>query len=403
MRTILYGLWVLGGIGAAASSVSGCSSSCSDTGSCGTYAPPTGGMGNAGSSGTGHGGAGGAHGGGSSSGESGTSGASGTSGTTGAGDSGEAGTAGAAGTAPCDGKCSGTTSVCLAATNACVECTDSSQCAAPKPACDTASNACVECTAAADCKDITKPFCDTTAGQCVACLKQADCTTATASACNAGACAACAKDADCSNIAGKGVCDAGTCVQCTGNKFTACGNNAGTPLVCDSLKRTCTANKQHSVGLCQTCVTDAQCNAGEMCVLDKFSSPSKDVGYFCHWKQGDTTDGAPADCTAGGRPYIGIQKNATSIDGTASDICTLAVSTCTALNQFRAKDCTVASAPSDAVCGVSPPNDAKCMQFGSTTYRCTVTCGSDDDCPSPFPCDPGVSPRVCNFTSAMPP
>jgi len=387
MRTILYGLWVLGGIGAAASSVSGCSSSCSDTGSCGTYAPPTGGMGNAGSSGTGHGGAGGAHGGGSSSGESGTSGASGTSGTTGAGDSGEAGTAGAAGTAPCDGKCSGTTSVCLAATNACVECTDSSQCAAPKPAC----------------KDITKPFCDTTAGQCVACLKQADCTTATASACNAGACAACAKDADCSNIAGKGVCDAGTCVQCTGNKFTACGNNAGTPLVCDSLKRTCTANTQHSVGLCQTCVTDAQCNAGEMCVLDKFSSPSKDVGYFCHWKQGDTTDGAPADCTAGGRPYIGIQKNATSIDGTASDICTLAVSTCTALNQFRAKDCTVASAPSDAVCGVSPPNDAKCMQFGSTTYRCTVTCGSDDDCPSPFPCDPGVSPRVCNFTSAMPP
>jgi hypothetical protein len=287
--------------------------------------------------------------------------------------------------------------VCLVATNACVECTDSTQCAASKPACDTASNTCVECTAAADCKDITKPFCDTTADQCVACLKQADCTTATASACNAGSCAACAKDADCSNIAGKGVCDAGTCVQCTGNKFTACGNNAGTLLVCDSLQRTCTTNKQHSAGLCQACVTDAQCNAGEMCVLDKFGSPSKDVGYFCHWKKGDTGNGAPVDCFSAGKPYSGTQLAATSIDGATSDICTLRSSTCVARSQFSSKDCTVAAASSDAACGFAPTMDSTCVQVPlGSTYACTMVCLGDPDCPGTT-CNTGVSPAVCSL------
>jgi len=336
---------------------------------------------------------GGAAGGGGSNGGNGGAGA-----TSGGAAGGEAGGGGDAGSPPCGGLCRNPKPVCAEASNTCVECVGNAQCEGTKPACDLTTNSCVECTDNTDCKDTAKPFCDKAVEQCLACLQQSDCKSPTASACDAGSCKACTKDAECSNISGKGVCDTGTCVQCTGSKFTACGNVAGTPLVCDSLKRTCSTNKQHSAGLCQACVTDAQCNAGEICVLDKFGTPAKDVGYFCHWKKGDVADGAPADCFATGQPYSDTQTNAVSIDGVTSDVCTLAVSTCVARNQFKSKDCSVSSAPSDAVCGFAPPKDSKCAQVpSSSTYRCTMTCGSDVDCPAPFTCNTGASTPVCTF------
>jgi len=363
--------------------------------------------------------------GGSSSGDSGQAGA-GHGGRAGAssspgmsGGAGDAGSAGTGGAPPCDGSCSGKKSVCLPATNTCVECADKSTCTSPrtacdatthkcvecidkstcsgsKPACDTTKNACVECTTKTDCTNSAEPLCDPTAETCVACLRQGDCISATASACNAGTCAACTKDSECSDIAGKGVCNAGTCVQCTGTKFAACGLSTGTPLVCDSLQHTCTSDKQASAGLCQSCVSDAECTPGKICVLDKFGTPSKNVGYFCHWKQGDTADGAPADCFSLGQPYAGVQQSAVSIDGATSDICSLAASTCVALNEFRSKNCANPTLPDDSLCGVNPPKDAKCVQFGATTYRCTMTCLSDDDCPGTA-CDKGVSPFVCKL------
>ena len=318
-------------------------------------------------------------------------------GAAGSDDGGASGAAGAAGAPPCNGDCSGPTPVCDPASNLCVECLERSDCKAPLPACDGTAHACVECAAATDCKDSTQRFCDQAAGTCVMCLKQADCSEPTASACTAGSCTACTADADCSNIAGKGVCDAGICVECTAKKSAACGTDAGTPLVCDSLKRTCTTSKQRSAGLCVSCVADAQCKPGQMCVLDKFGNPSKDVGYFCHWKKGDVANGAPADCFATGKPYSGTQVNVTSIDGNVGDICGLRSSTCIANNQFSAKDCTLASAASDAACGFAPPKDAKCAQVpSSTSYRCTMTCLSDEDCPGSS-CDTGASPRVCAF------
>jgi hypothetical protein len=391
-------MWlVTGGAVAAASVFSGCSGgfdSCSADKNCGPYDGPMAGA-------AGKGGQGGASGIGGASAQGGQAGSaggsSGISGTAGeAGAAGQAGTAGSGGREPCNGACSGAMPVCKMDADTCVECLEKAQCSGSKPACDTTTNACVECTEKADCTDVAKPFCDSAASQCVACLQQSDCKDAASSKCDAGACKPCTTDTDCSGIAGKGVCDAGACVQCTGAKFAACGNNAGTPLVCDSVMRTCTTTKQHSSGLCQPCVTDAQCNAGEVCTLDKFGTPSKDVGYFCHWKQGDTAEGAPANCSVTGMPYVGTQVAATSIDGTVGDICTLRSSTCVANNQFSSKDCTVASAPSDAACGVSPPKDAKCALYnaGAGTYRCTMTCLSDDDCPGTT-CNTGVTPRVC--------
>ena len=325
-----------------------------------------------GAGGNGHGGNAGRNGMGGAAGEAGSEAAGSETG--GSDDGGTSGAAGSAGAPPCNGDCRGTT-----------------------PICDPATNECVECIAATDCTGSAKPFCDPAAGKCVTCLKQPDCSDPTASTCSAGVCTACIADADCSDIAGKSVCDAGTCVQCTGKKFGACGSDAGTPLVCDSSKRTCTTIKQRSAGLCVACVTDAQCKPGQVCVLDEFGAPSVDVGHYCHWKKGDVANGAPADCFSTGKPYAGTQVAVTSIDGDVNDICGLRTSTCIANNQFSAKDCTVASAASDAACGFAPPKDAKCAQVpASSSFRCTMTCLSDEDCPGSA-CDTGSSPRVCVF------
>jgi len=357
---------------------------------------------------------------GASSASGGGAGTGGNGGSVEAGASAVAGQSGG-GASPCDGACPEATPVCNAAThscveclsttdctdaakpacdpntNSCVECVDRTSCAAPMPACDASKHTCVECTAKTDCTTTGKPLCDTTAEKCVACLQQSDCTSATASACTGGTCTACTKDADCSNIAGKGVCNAGTCVQCTGTKFAACGSSMGTPLVCDSLMHTCTADKQASAGLCQPCVSDAQCTPGKMCVQEQFGTPAQSVGYFCFWKKGDTADGAPATCLPGADPYAATLMNATSIDGTKSDICSLRSSTCVARNQFSSKDCKNVALPDDSLCGFAPTKDSKCAQADVGVFRCTLTCGSNDDCPSPFTCNTGATPAVCNL------
>ncbi len=372
---------------------------CQDYGNCpetGGSSPTSGAAGHAGegaASGA-SGSSGSAHGGASGHGNAGGS----TGGNDGGGSAGTAGLAGAAGATPCDGACTGATPVCDLQSNECVECTGNGDCAAPTPACDVTTHACVECTKKIDCSDAAKPQCDPVQQACVECVAQSDCTSATASACVGNACVACTKDEECSNIAGKGVCDAGACVQCTGKNFAACGQSGGTPLVCDSLKRTCSTSKQQSAGLCQTCVTDAQCKAGQMCVLDKFGNPAQDVGYFCHWKKGDSAGGAPTACSLTGKPYSATQPAVTSIDGNVSDICNLRTSTCIANNQFGAKDCTVATTPSDSLCGFAPGEDSKCAVFdaGASSYRCTMTCLVPEDCPGAT-CDTSATPRVCTF------
>jgi len=137
---------------------------------------------------------------------------------------------------------------------------------------------------------------------------------------------------------------------------------------------------------------------GELCVLDTLGSgtSAKSVGYFCHWKRGDTANGAPALCSAA-RPYFRTAAGVTSIDGEVADICTLAVSSCPANNEFRSKNCAPTGTPDDTLCGVSPPDDAKCAQVDASTYRCTMTCLSEDDCRSPSTCNTAVSPAVCTL------
>src|SRR6185295_3068103 len=133
-------------------------------------------------------------------------------------------------------------------------------------------------------------------------------------------CKPCTDKSECTHLAGKGVCDVGPgqCVQCTGSDYGACGQDVATqtPFVCDSLAHTCSTNTKSAAGPCAACVSDAQCKPGQVCVLDKFGA--KTVGYFCHWKKGDTANGAPDDCFATGRPFAAAVASITSIDGQTS-------------------------------------------------------------------------------------
>ncbi len=301
--------------------------------------------------------------------------------------------------------CSGTKPACDTQTNTCVECNTNGDCAnvTGRTVCDTARNTCVECLTSGTCTDAAKPQCNTTTKACVACLSNADCKTAAASLCNTttNTCGPCGADADCSLIAGKTVClqgatpQANQCVQCTGKKYAACGQSGGKALVCDSVAHSCsTTNTVQSSGLCQPCISDAQCTAGKLCYLETFNSSS--VGYFCFWKQGDTANGAPVDCTIStNRPYVRVESGAVSIDRDPSTLCTLRSTTCTAYNQFSNLDCAPTGTPQDALCGFAPGTDSKCAQFGTTTYRCTTPCASTDDCK--FSCNTGVNPNICTF------
>jgi hypothetical protein len=97
-------------------------------------------------------------------------------------------------------------------------------------------------------------------------------------------------------------------------------------------------------------------------------------------------------------PYVVTLPAVSSIDGVTSDICTLRSSTCVARNQFGSKDCAVASSPSDAQCGFSAAKDSECAVYdaAASSYRCTMTCLIDDDCPGTT-CDTGASRPVCLF------
>jgi hypothetical protein len=339
---------------------------------------------------------------GSSSGGDGSGGSSkGGSGKGGSAKGGASSTGGTTTKVPCNGACSRSTPVCDANADKCVECLGATDCKSGSKAVCSPTNVCVECLLSTDCEDATKPVCNPAITACVGCLANTDCKTATAAHCDTAinSCTPCQVDADCSQITGKNVCNAGTCVQCTGKKYETCGQLEGKALVCDSVAQTCTADKKAgSSGLCQPCVSDAQCPAGQLCYQQMFDG--KPVGYFCFWKQGDTANGAPISCALGSnRPYVKTQAEALSIDGEMATLCTLRSSTCLALSQFSSTDCAPSGTPQDALCGFAAGVDSKCALYDSvlSLYRCTTTCLSSDDCKPGVTCNTGVTPNVCTF------
>lgn len=322
-------------------------------------------------------------------------GAAGAGGEAGAGAGGAGGEAGAQ---PCSGACGGALPLCKPSTSTCVACMRDTDCRGEASACNPTDNTCVECTTDDHCTREGAPSCNPATNRCVGCLDAAQCTRAEASQCVDGACVPCGQNADCAHIPGKNVCDRGQCVECTGTDYETCGTDGATGArrVCDSRARECSDSATvASADSCQPCVSDAQCQVGQLCLMQQFGTPPQDVGYFCFWKQGAPAPNAPADCATEGRPYVRTLAGVTSIDGETADVCGLRASTCIARREFSTKNCANdAGAPDDSRCGVDAPEDAVCTAFGAGNL-CTMRCRSDLDCPAGGGCNTGPLQPYC--------
>lgn len=239
---------------------------------------------------------------------------------------------------------------------------------------------CVECTSDAHCTDTpATPVCKLAAGggtaevnTCVQCETDSDCTNPAASNCVNNACVPCVANTDCAHLdpngattaGGLGVCDTGTCVECTGPQREACGTN-----VCDSLAKTCTNRPAGAAGLCDDCVSDAECSASARCVSQSFDGAP--IGNFC------VPTPVAGNCD-GQRPYVGAASVPTLDSTTPAAVCVLRSTTCPGLND-RTNTCDV-----DADCGADGVADGVCVAFGGGN-QCTTPCSSENDCAGDCP------------------
>ena len=236
---------------------------------------------------------------------------------------------------------------------------------------------CVECTDNAHCASSAgRPFCKTAniseaagglpANTCVECVSNTDCTNPDASQCQNNQCVPCSVDAECAHIdstpnAAGGtplnVCDAGSCVQCTGLRREACGAN-----VCDSLTRQCTAFAAGGADLCEPCLSDAHCDPDARCILQTLGAQS--IGYACFPVQ------APGQFACPTRGFAG-QATIASMDTPSQDVCLQRATSCSAYLNYEAGT-TCDPEGDDATCGPS----GTCGAMG----RCTISCDGISDC-----------------------
>jgi Cys-rich repeat protein len=268
----------------------------------------------------------------------------------------------------------------------CSICSEDAQCslfAGPPsntPACKSGFG-CVECTESTDCTDTpATPVCKLAAGggtaainTCVQCVDNAGCSANPAAPlCQNNQCVPCSVDADCNDVndsngnlpggAELSVCDAGTCVECTGVKRDNCGVN-----VCNSLTKVCEdARPARSAALCDPCVSDFECAEDARCVQQ--TSGGTSIGFFCV----PLPTGTPASCNPR-RPFAGAtQLNTLDTPGLTS-VCTLRQTTCPGLDD-RTEDCDL-----DTNCGAPNVADGLCVEFGGGNV-CTIPCISEFDC-----------------------
>jgi hypothetical protein len=201
---------------------------------------------------------------------------------------------------------------------------------------------------------------------CVECVSNADCqANAGASACQNNQCVPCTVDADCNGIASGGVelpvCDAGTCVQCTGSKNAACSNGVN---VCDSRTKQCTTFLRSSAATCEPCVSDAHCGTTQRCAFHLFGTTP--LGPFCL----PVATGAASN-TCSSTPFAGLTAS-TTIDGVSANLCLLRLTTCEGLADFGVQACDAA-----ADCGEDGLADGLCDEGVET---CSIPCNSSLDC-----------------------
>lgn len=246
----------------------------------------------------------------------------------------------------------------------CVECLDDDDCdgRCKRVSLGEGAAACVECLEDADCPTPGNT-CDLGLNVCAACVSNASCTGRATSRCDAGSCTGCIGHSDCAHLPQTPACAGGRCVECTRSERSACGNDAaGEPLVCESHLQTCSDTATaRSTDLCGECVADAQCMLGQLCIYQWFGGPL--VGSFCMWQRGVGEGGAPALCSEV-RPYFKTWDLASTIALAKANVCTLAVSTCPAHNDFNSPDvdCAPGGVADDTLCGAPGLDDGYCRQ-----------------------------------------
>jgi hypothetical protein len=256
---------------------------------------------------------------------------------------------------------------------------------------------CVECLGDDDCDG---QRCDEASGTCVTCALASDCEHAFVSRCDERhQCAQCELDEDCAHIPGLPACQATEgCVQCSAENETACGAT-----VCDVESRRCTDRAEHGKSICDECISDRECDEGQLCVRIESSSAIA----HCVWRFDAEAPGPGGGCFAA-RPLVYLRLM-TSVNGVTSGVCA-PMNSCEALRDFRTTACEIPSGATVPTyspdCGYPGHAGALCAPSG----LCTLWCSSHEQCPCVTPdcsahyaCteyrDPisGDSVRACDF------
>jgi hypothetical protein len=222
-------------------------------------------------------------------------------------------------------------------------------CSGATPYCKESTNTCVECLQTEQCTDGTKSVCDTSTNTCVACND----------------------NTQCSHIAGKGICDQGTCVGCTeATEAAACGG-----FYCDPAAKTCTTMPRGTLGSCRACTADAECAVGYRCVPMNFQGTARPGGY-CLLVSSGTNCVEPYRVLINGRASLSQPTDLKNYCGIAED-----TTTCEAvLHLINNQGCT-----GDADCGATGLNDGLCRTVAGAANKCTYACAGPAQCPSVAP------------------
>jgi hypothetical protein len=274
-------------------------------------------------------------------------------------------------------------------------------CPGDKPVCIANTKQCVTCTATDKGACGADQVCDAIKGECVQCLSNTDCKEANASVCDTQTrtCKGCSESSaaeQCGHIAGKGVCSASECVQCTSEKLSACLSN-GTQFVCNASTKACDMNrKARSRRDCSNCVDnqDAVCTATLDCVSNLECQDGQACVAVAAGNGRKVCQVLYSETAACPRPYIDAPF-AVDADGKNVRVCSLRnAGTCKAHADYTRQRCGTEnpSKPSEDLpstgdntkCGETNVDDGICVYSdGLKQHRCTVPCANENnDCPA---------------------
>jgi hypothetical protein len=249
----------------------------------------------------------------------------------------------------------------------CVDCVDDGG-AGPHPGCGAGAAWCV-------------------AGACEACRDDGGCEAGDAVFCDLEdhACRGCEADEECSAAGlGEGCLPDGACVAC--DEDADCGG-----VGCDPRANLCSGSAAGTVGQCQACLSDLDCDAGSGCVVVSFPvEGGAEVGTYCTLP---CDPKAANDCllNVGSRGYacLSVARRDGSLQN--ADFCVPATTTCEGYLAHDDAGCVGVQ----GVCSHDGDGgDADALCAGG---RCTYPCSAPEDCPGGYGCGADV-PGNCDVS-----